>query len=220
MAKKNKRGTKPSSQEKHPTTPHVDPAYGEVLYSSSYSYTPSLENSAAWLVGPEHIDSVLNVSGGLICIIIVFLLTVDRGFLPIAIAGVALFVVVMAASSRIDRIRRDWLDGHGYDASLMSDEECRRTVSVTATHVIVEAPGAEPAVYPLSELKRVRFTEDLCLASFGKGRIAIFPRKNFGTGAYTSITKLLADNSPKSVREAAKRSRASRGPDGSSGQDS
>ncbi|MDD6694020.1 MAG: hypothetical protein PUE38_06615 [Olsenella sp.] len=192
MPKKSKQTGRTAGQEQAPQA-RVDPSLGEVLYSSSFSYTPSLEDDAARLLGPEHAEAALNVCGGLICALIVVMLTFDRGLLPLAIAGVVLFVAVMAVSNRLVRIKRRWLDSHGHNAAALDEEASRRCVSVTSTHVIVEAAGAEPVAYPLSELRRARHTEDLCLADFGRGRLALFPRKAFGLAAYTSICKLLSE---------------------------
>ena len=192
MPKKSKQTGRTAGQEQAPQA-RVDPSLGEVLYSSSFSYTPSLEDDAARLLGPEHAEAALNVCGGLICALIVVMLTFDRGLLPLAIAGVVLFVAVMAVSNRLVRIKRRWLDSHGHNAAALDEEASRRCVSVTSTHVVVEAAGAEPVAYPLSELRRARHTEDLCLADVGRGRLALFPRKAFGLAAYTSICKLLSE---------------------------
>lgn len=192
MPKKSKQTGRATEQGRAPQA-RVDPSLGEVLYSSSFSYTPSLEEDAARLLGPEHAEGALNVCGGLICALIVVMLAVNRGLLPLAIVGVVLFVAVMAVSNRLVRIKRRWLDAHGHNAAALDGESCRRCVSVTPTHVVVEAAGAEPVAYPLSELRRARHDEDLCLADFGRGRLALFPRKAFGLAAYTSICKLLSE---------------------------
>lgn len=173
----------------------VTSEYGKILARADFEYTPSLQMEMAKLVGPEKSDSYFNLVAGGMSLLIVILLMASNDFLPLAVVLVFATVAVLSLSRNFLRLKVRWLDRRGYAASAFQ-KGSQVHVFATETHVVVAMPDGSKSAYPLSELKRVRNNENNCVASFGKGRLALFPRKPMGAAGFNLVVDLLNQHAP------------------------
>lgn len=200
MAKKSKpsqrREISTEEQARAARREHVTEEYGEPEFSCDYRMDPYLVNEMSLLVGVKNDRVMINTVAIVLCGILVFTLMRNNSLVGFGLVMVVVIVLVMTAGERINRIKAGYLKRHGYDVESMTDDELVREVYVTASEVVEECPGRSLVSYPLSEVKYVRSNQEFTLASFGKGKYVIFPRKGLSLSNYTRLTNRLREQVP------------------------
>lgn len=198
MAKKSKtsKDLSTAEQARASRSRRVAEEYGEVNFSCDYALDRYLVNEMSLLIGVKNdrmwINSLAIVLSGLLVLMLMW----NNSLVGLGIVFVVVIVLVMTAGERINRIKAAYLKRHGYDVDTMSDQELVREVYVTDAEVIVDCPGVTLDVYPLTELCYVRSNPEFLLASFGKNRYVLFPRKGFSLSGYNRLAKQLQDHAP------------------------
>lgn len=199
MAKKNKASQRQLSTEEEARSArreHIVDTYGEPDFACDYTLDPYLVNEMSLLVGVKNDRVWINTLAIVLCAILVLMLMRDSSLVGLGIVLVVIIVLVMSAGERINRIKAGYLKRHGYDTEAMSDDELVREVYVTESEVIEECPGRSLVAYPLDEIKYVRTNPEFTLASFGKAKYVLFPRKGLSLSNYTQLYRRLSDKVP------------------------
>lgn len=177
--------------------------YGKILFTSEFSLSPHLEADMARLCGPANSEGVASLIAGILCAAIVLILMASQSYLPIAVVLVVITVIVMALSRELQGFKVRWLDKHGYNAALLDETNVFASYA-TASHIVVVRPDSSVDAYPISEIKRARHDDNYLVASFGKGRVALFTRKSMGEASFNELVVSLADKVPSTVGETIK----------------
>lgn len=179
----------------------ISQSYGKILYTSEYQLSPHLEADMARLCGPANSEGIMSLIAGILCAAIVLILMASQSNLPIAVVLVVITVVVMAGAHQTQSLKVRWLNKHGYNAALLSETNNTYTSFATASHVVVVAPDSTTNAYSIDEIKRTRYDANNCVASFGKGRVALFTRKSMGGAPFNELAESLARRNPATVGE-------------------
>lgn len=198
MAKKNKSSQKLSTSEQARAArrEQIAEKYGQPDFSCDYKLDPYVVNEMSLLIGVPNDRVWINTLAIVLSGLLVLMLMWNNTLVVPGVVLVIIIVAIMTAGERINRIKANYLRSHGYDIDSMSDEEVVREVYVTESDVVVECPGVSLDAYPLSELRYARSNPEYLLASFGKARYVLFPRKGFSLSNYTRLTSFLEDKAP------------------------
>jgi len=166
-----------------------DSKYGEVLFSVTYEVNEySIDQAAGFLGGETPKKISLGISAlGLLGLILV--LMYDSNSLPLAFVMLGVSVAASAASTNWHKIQT-WFARRS-NLGIRGEKDDRRHVVVTNDFVAIEGPEGYEAKLPFSDLRRVDADDSICLAYFGHGSYAYFPRPAMSENRFHNLVVFL-----------------------------
>ncbi len=172
----------------------LDERYGKPLFSLTYEMNEYELARAANLYGPDRMKDIFNGAAILSLALLILVLVTMRDNI---VLDIILLVIAVIASS----ITTSWSRFVTFLARKSTlglvGESNRHHIVVTEDRVVDEGPDDRVAVYPLSELKHSRSSDEATVADFGDKRCVYIPRAPMREGRYQALVRFFLDHEPK-----------------------
>ncbi|MCI1645450.1 MAG: hypothetical protein LKI67_01480 [Olsenella sp.] len=172
----------------------LDERYGKPLFSLTYEMNEYELARAANLYGPDRMKDIFNGAAILSLALLILVLVTMRDNI---VLDIILLVIAVIASS----ITTSWSRFVTFLARKSTlglvGENNRHHIVVTEDKVVDEGPDDRVAVYPLSELKHSRSSDEATVADFGDKRCVYIPRAPMREGRYQALVRFFLDHEPK-----------------------